>query len=100
MMIPVKWLCGSSAILSPGDAVHERVTYVRPADPRLGRHVNHDPRSRRFPVRTAPVPLRTVEHERHVGVFQQGDLGSCTGNAALGCMATGPFWDALTDWQR
>jgi len=68
---------------------------VRPADPRLGRHVNHDPRSRRFPVRTADVKLRSVRHTRHVPIFDQGNLGSCTGNAAVGCMATDPFHTTL-----
>lgn len=56
---------------------------------RLGRHVNHDPRSRKF---TAPVgDIKTVMWERHVPIFNQGDLGSCTGNAAVGCVSSGPF---------
>lgn len=63
----------------------------RPRDPRLGRKVWHDPQSRRFAVRRSSAVLSSVRHERHVPVFDQGDLGSCTGNAAVGCMATGRF---------
>ena len=60
----------------------------------LGRHVNHDPHSRRFAFRTPHTALAAVFHERHVPIFDQGSLGSCTGNAALGILATGPYWDA------
>jgi hypothetical protein len=66
--------------------------------PGLGRHVNHDPRSARFPyVRGTGSAYRppAVFHPRHVPIFDQGQLGSCTANAGLGLMATGPFWDAL-----
>jgi hypothetical protein len=69
------------------------------ATPRpLGRHVNHDPRSRRFAFR-APrrVDIRSVRHERHVPVFDQGDTGSCTGNAAVGALATGQYRRTVTD---
>lgn len=60
----------------------------------LGRHVNHDPRSRRFVYRAPQVTLAPVFHERHIPIFDQGQLGSCTGNAALGILATAPYWDA------
>lgn len=73
-----------------------RSRYLRPADPRLGRHINHDPRSRRFPVR-ATEPIESVQHVRHVPVFDQGDLGSCTGNAAVGCLGTGTFFGTLSN---
>jgi hypothetical protein len=76
----------------------DRLQYV-PQDRRLGRNVNHDPRSRRFPVRS-DVPIGSVDHVRHVGIFDQGDIGSCTGNAALGCLATGPFWHSLSESSR
>lgn len=77
----------------------DRVIYrerLRPTDGRLGRHVHHDSRSRAYAYRPAgAVKLRTVRHERHVPVFDQGHLGSCTGNAAVGCMATGQFFATL-----
>lgn len=77
-----------------------RVRYARIADPRLGRHVNHDPRSRRFPVRAPSVPVVSIQHERHVPVFDQGSLGSCTGNAAVGCMGTGAFFGTVSGLDR
>jgi hypothetical protein len=60
----------------------------------LGRNVNHDPRSRRFPVRAA-AQITSVMHDRRIPVLDQGDLGSCTGNAGIGCMGTGLFYQAL-----
>jgi len=73
-------------------------TYTIPFVPGLGRHVNHDPRSRRFAFTSgAPSSYRppAILHPRHVPIFDQGQLGSCTANASLGIMATGPYWDAL-----
>jgi hypothetical protein len=54
----------------------------------LGRHVNHDDRSRAFPApRAAVAPVAW----RHYGtVLNQGHLGSCTGNALTHCRTTGP----------
>lgn len=59
----------------------------------LGRHVEHDPRSRNFAVGvvTAPALFRTVHHMRYGGVFDQGNLGSCTGNATAGAVNTRPL---------
>ena len=56
---------------------------------RLGRHRHHDPRSRAYAY-TPPtsVVLKTVHWERAVPIFDQGNLGSCTGNAAAGWLAT------------
>lgn len=58
---------------------------------RLGRHVEHDPRSRAYSAGTAGI--RTVMHKRHGKAFDQGDLGSCTGNAVAGMLMTEPFWE-------
>lgn len=66
----------------------------------LGRHVNHDPQSRRYPFRAAAATLAAVYHERHVPIFDQGQLGSCTGNAGLGILATGPYWNDLSVGQQ
>jgi hypothetical protein len=64
----------------------------RPGAGRLGRHVEHDPRSREFPFRLAAgtPTIRRVVH-RHYGVLDQGGLGSCTGNAAAGALNTVPL---------
>ena len=57
---------------------------------RLGRQVEHDPRSRAFSAGTAAI--KTVTHKRHGKPFNQGSLGSCTGNAMAGLLMTEPFW--------
>ncbi len=56
---------------------------------RLGRHVRHDPRSWKFPAPMADA-IVSVRHRRLVPIFNQGKLGSCTGNAAVGCLSTAP----------
>jgi hypothetical protein len=54
----------------------------------LGRHVEHDPRSLDFP---APTGTPGSHHWPHHGtVLNQGQLGSCTGNASAQCLVTGP----------
>ena len=60
---------------------------------RLGRHVEHDPQSRAFMAGTAQI-LPEVRHLRHCPPFDQGDLGSCTGNAMAGVLMTEPYWQA------
>ena len=62
---------------------------------RLGRNVNHDPRSLRYQVGHPARALKTVLHERKIPVLDQGNLGSCTGNAATGALGTAPLFDAL-----
>jgi hypothetical protein len=57
---------------------------------RLGRHVEHDPRSRNFPVTArldASAPLVSKRWTRRSPIFDQGQVGSCTGNAAAGWVA-------------
>jgi hypothetical protein len=68
----------------------------------LGRHVNHDPRSLRyaFPEADGAVTYNAVDHQRHVPIFDQGQLGSCTGNAAVGCMGTGDFYSTVASNHR
>lgn len=61
-------------------------------DPRLGRRVNHDPRSRLYPYRTRRAAPVSVTHERLIPVFDQGHLGSCTGNAAVGALCYEPLY--------
>ncbi len=68
--------------------IPERLVQGRP----LGRHINHDARSRNFRARTAT--LRSVTHKRYCPAFDQGNLGSCTGNAAVGAAMAAPLWIA------
>lgn len=49
---------------------------------RLGRIVHHDPLSKKlFSLRHNNSPIRSVTWPIHAPVLDQGDLGSCTGNA-------------------
>lgn len=59
---------------------------------RLGRHVLHDPRSRAFDAvaLARPRPLITTLHACQEPPWDQGQIGSCTANAALGCLVTNP----------
>jgi hypothetical protein len=67
---------------------------VKKKNHRLGRHINHDPRSLAFRVGATATP-KTVRWERHIPVFDQGDLGSCTINALLGALGSGDFFATL-----
>lgn len=70
--------------------------YQSVTDPRLGRHIEHDPRSLQYPFRAArKADLKSIRHVRHIPIFDQGQLGSCTGNAAVGCLGTGEFWSSV-----
>lgn len=67
-------------------------------DPRLGRHVRHDSRNRQYAyVGSRTAPLVSVTHQRYVPVFDQGNVGSCTGNAGLGCLGTGRFYATVVN---
>lgn len=59
---------------------------------RLGRHVEHDPRSKQYRAVEHATPIPTVNKVwKRAGVFDQGNLGSCTGNAVVGIAASEPF---------
>lgn len=60
----------------------------------LGRHVQHDPRSRGFAAAPRVRRLRSVRHTCHIGILRQ-HVGSCTGNSATSALACTPFWDTL-----
>jgi len=66
---------------------------------RLGRNVNHDPRSLAFQVPATSNPA-TTSWKRVLPVLDQGSLGSCTGNAMTGVLGSEVCWDALTPAQR
>lgn len=57
---------------------------------RLGRHIEHDERSRDFAVK-ASTGLVSVRHHRLVPVFDQGSVGDCTAESLCGAMSTRPF---------
>lgn len=60
-----------------------------------GRNVWHDERSKAFPAPRAST-VKTVTHPRYrIGVLDQGQLGSCTGNSAIGLLASRPFYQTM-----
>lgn len=61
---------------------------------RLGRHIPTDPRSRRYMV-AAEAAAVSVVWERRVPIFDQGDVGSCTGNACAGALGSMPVQPTL-----
>jgi hypothetical protein len=72
-----------------------RTKRIPSRDPRLKRHVRHDSRSLLYKAPESDLQtLKSVRHEVHIPTLDQGELGSCTGNASTLCMATGPFWTA------
>ena len=56
---------------------------------RLGRHVRHDDRSLAFAIPESDVVV-SVQWARVIPVLDQGDVGSCTGNACTGILGTMP----------
>ena len=69
------------------------VHLFEPTDPRLGRHVQHDERSRNWNLATYAVPrlpTEPIRWERQGPLFDQ-DIGCCTACAGLGLMMTKPF---------
>jgi hypothetical protein len=62
----------------------------------LGRHVFHDSLSWRYPAPMADK-IKSVKHEPVSGnlPLDQGNLGSCTGNAMVGMLMSAPFYDAI-----
>ena len=73
------------------EAVHEGA--------RLGRNMWLDGRSLAHmvenDVQEMGKPLAPQEWERVLAVLNQGQLGSCTGNAGTGALGTQPFYDAV-----
>lgn len=66
-----------------------------PYHPQLGRHVRHDSESRRYAYDTSGLALVSTKHTRRIPVLDQGQLGSCTGNAGIGCLGTDPFYATI-----
>lgn len=73
--------------------ISTRIIPVAPDVPHpLGRHVEHWDESKNYPYVakvTAPAP---VMHPHHGVTLNQGQLGSCTGNASAQSLMTGPLY--------
>jgi len=64
-------------------------------DLRLGRNILHDERSKMFAFNTANIVIKSVKHNRTMPALNQGLIGSCTGNAGIGDIATTPVKENL-----
>jgi len=66
-----------------------------------GRHIEHDDRSRDHAVELEELfAPRSVLWNRYADIFDQGQLGSCTGNAITGALACAPFCGSRADAAR
>lgn len=74
----------------------EDVHVYEPTDPRLKRHVIHDRRSRNYALKSTQVPKKLIAWPRVGPILDQGEIGSCTANAALGVLMSHPFTKGLT----
>ncbi len=71
------------------ESVTRRIDEIVVADRRLGRHVNHDPRSREYVAEGKAIV--SVTHAANSALpLNQGDLGSCTANALCGALDSAP----------
>jgi hypothetical protein len=63
----------------------------------LGRHYHYDSRNELYPFRPfrGTRELAPVKWTRHIPILDQGNLGSCTGNALTGCLGSSPVYDSL-----
>lgn len=62
----------------------------------LGRHVHRDSRSALYPFRPFTIrDLTSVLWHRDISTLDQGNLGSCTGNAFIGAVGTDPLYATL-----
>jgi hypothetical protein len=70
-------------------------------DRRLGRHINHDPRSLLYPFRPrSSRRITSIQHKRYIEVLDQGQLGSCTGNDGIGRLGTGLYYATINAADR
>jgi hypothetical protein len=76
-----------------------RVGWIHSRTLRLGRHLWLDSRSLAYTVeRNAEAmsqKLANQHWERRIPILDQGELGSCTGNAGTGALGTQPFYDKV-----
>jgi len=81
--------------------LRESTTAATEPGGRLGRHIEHDLRSLGYAVdaglRHVEVQPRTVEWKRWSPILDQGDLGSCTGNALTGWFGCAPYVGSAAD---
>lgn len=80
---------------------HVRIPEIVVPGKRLGRHVRRDSRSLAYPFRApAGITIASQLWPRHIPVLDQGNIGSCTGNAEVGALGTGALWTALPSGEQ
>ena len=63
---------------------------------RLGRHIDHNARAWAKPFAGPLKAVQSVSWPRPgSGILDQGNVGSCTGNATVGALSTDPIYPAL-----
>lgn len=72
--------------------IHKEIIPV--VDPRLKRQINHDSKSKEFAFDTTGIEIADVIHDRLIPILNQLQVGSCTGNAAIGAINTNPHVQA------
>ena len=82
---------GSSASFT---VTHRTIPETPVAGKPLGRHVRHDSRSLQYLV-AADGTVASATWKRDIPVLDQGQVGSCTGNATVGVLGTDPFYATL-----
>lgn len=75
--------------MAGAEIYRRRIPVIEKTGYPLGRNIHHDPRSLAYQVR-ADGTVKTVRWDRIIPVLDQGNLGSCTGNAAVGHLGTQP----------
>jgi len=60
----------------------------------LGRHIYRPEGWDKRAMALPPITPKTTKWTRHCPPFNQGQIGSCTGNAAAGALMTDPYWVA------
>jgi hypothetical protein len=61
----------------------------------LGRHYAHDSRSAYYEYRGPQATPISMLWAREIPILDQGDVGSCTGNAEVGLLGSTPFYAPL-----
>lgn len=64
-------------------------------DPRLGRNIEHDERSRQFAYEEDTSAIVSAEHDSATPTQNQGNGGSCTGQSSTKNMTYETFWAAF-----
>lgn len=79
--------------------IKRRIPEIRVEGKPLGRHYHWDSRNENYLVpkmsRRDQRRMTAVRWPRRVPTFDQGSLGSCTGNATVGTLGTDPFYATL-----